>query len=71
MIDFELSRLTWRKSSHSGSQEDSSCVEVAPAPPRRMIATRDSKDPFGPALCFNAVEWSGFLGQVRRGSYDL
>jgi hypothetical protein len=71
MIGFELSRLTWRKSSHSGGQEDSSCVEVASVPARRMIATRDSKNPHGPALCFSATEWSGFLRRVHRGSYDL
>jgi hypothetical protein len=71
MIGFELSRMAWRKSSHSGGQEGSSCVEVASVPPERMIATRDSKNPHGPALCFTPAEWSGFLRQVRRGSYDL
>jgi hypothetical protein len=71
MIGLEPSHLRWRKSSHSTGNEGSNCVEVALVPPQRVIATRDSKDPHGPALCFTAAEWGGFLGRIRRGSYDL
>ncbi|MFC4054513.1 DUF397 domain-containing protein [Actinomadura syzygii] len=39
---------TWRKSSHSGTQAGSDCVEVGHLP--EAIALRDSKDPHGPRL---------------------
>ncbi|XRQ16834.1 DUF397 domain-containing protein, partial [Actinomadura welshii] len=38
----------WRKSSHSGTQGGSDCVEVGRFPD--SIAVRDSKDPEGPKL---------------------
>jgi hypothetical protein len=34
-------------------------------------AVRDSKDPNGGVLFFGDVTWRAFLGQVRRGSFDL
>jgi hypothetical protein len=55
----DLSRVTWRKSSHSCSNN---CVEVAFL--GDMIAVRDSKEPSGPALLFNLDEWRSFLAGV-------
>ena len=58
----DLTRATWRKSSHSGSGDQ--CVEVAALPGSRR-AVRDSKDPDGPALLFSAAEWRTLLDAVR------
>lgn len=51
--------LKWRKSTHSGS-EGGECVEVAACP--HTVHVRDSKDPEGPTLSFDAAAWSAFLG---------
>lgn len=59
----ELSRATWRKSSHSGSGDQ--CVEVAALSAGRY-ALRDSKDPHGPALVFDEHQWATLLMTVRR-----
>jgi Domain of unknown function (DUF397) len=56
-------KLEWRKSSHSGAQNN--CVEVAPV--REGTAVRDSKDPDGPILRFPADSWRAFLSAVKAG----
>jgi Domain of unknown function (DUF397) len=61
--------VSWRKSSRSGSNGNQ-CVEVARTAPRQ-IAARDSKSPKGPILRFGGPEWQHFLGEVRRGTYDI
>jgi hypothetical protein len=43
----DLSKATWRKSSHS-TDNGGDCVEVARTP--GAVAVRDSKDPDGPVL---------------------
>jgi hypothetical protein len=65
----DLPGAAWRKSSHSGSNEGG-CVEVASVRARRLIATRDSKNPDGPALCFDPAEWDAFLTDIKRGNYQ-
>jgi hypothetical protein len=62
MLDF--STAVWRKSSHSGSN---GCVEVARV--GDLIAVRDSKDPEGGVLLFNAREWRAFVAGVRDGEF--
>lgn len=52
----------WRKSTHSNSE--GACVEVAPRP-ASTIAVRDSKDPDGPELTFDAVSWGRFVSLAR------
>jgi hypothetical protein len=62
----DLSRATWRKSSHSATN---GCVEVALDPAE--VAVRDSKQQGrGPVLCFNAHEWEAFLAGVRNGEFE-
>jgi hypothetical protein len=61
----DLSRATWRKSSHSATN---GCVEVALDPAE--VAVRDSKDRDGPVLRFNAHEWKAFLAGVRNGEFE-
>ncbi|MBD0736575.1 DUF397 domain-containing protein [Streptomyces sp. CBMA29] len=58
--------LAWTKSSYSGN--NGNCVEVA-ALPDGARATRDSKDPHGPALLFPAPEWTAFLAAVIAGEF--
>jgi hypothetical protein len=62
----DLSRATWRKSSHSGLN---GCVEVAVVD--RTIAVRDSKNPAGPVLLFGVEAWTAFVEGVRDGEFDL
>jgi hypothetical protein len=64
-VDQEVRWTPWRKARASGNQ-GGNCVEVAAAVHR--MAVRDSKDPTGPVLTFQASAWVGFLESVRRGS---
>ncbi|MFI9641272.1 DUF397 domain-containing protein [Micromonospora sp. NPDC051925] len=62
----ELSGVTWRKSTRSGS--DTNCVEVAESV--RVVGVRDSKDPAGPVLAFGRRSWAAFvagLPELRQG----
>jgi uncharacterized protein DUF397 len=61
-----LSSLTWHTSSYSSS--NSNCVEVAAT--GASIAVRDSKDPHGPVLLFNAREWRAFVAAITAGGID-
>ncbi|MFD9889482.1 DUF397 domain-containing protein [Amycolatopsis sp. NPDC059027] len=76
----EQARLTWRKSSHSGSG-NGDCIEVAwvkssysgtgngncveIAALPDQIAVRDSKAPASGALTFPSTAWHSFLSSVR------
>jgi len=76
----------WRKSSHSGQEGDcvevadiwrtsrhsannDSCVEVGAD--EAMVLARDSKDPDGPMLGFEAAAWGAFLNAAKSGRLDL
>jgi Domain of unknown function (DUF397) len=65
-MTLDLSRITWRKSSRSGTN---GCVEVAFA--EDQVAVRDSKDRNGPVLLFTAHEWSAFVGSAQDGEFQL
>ncbi|WP_435173722.1 DUF397 domain-containing protein [Actinacidiphila sp. bgisy145] len=58
---------SWRKSSYSGS-ENADCVEFAQI--ADLVATRDSKNPNGPALVFTQDAWASFVGAVASGAFD-
>ncbi|WP_406170743.1 DUF397 domain-containing protein [Streptomyces sp. NBC_00996] len=57
----------WRKSTYSGGQ-GGDCLEVADDHPT-AVPVRDSKNPHGPKLVFQAEVWSAFVmgvkGEVR------
>lgn len=60
-----LSTALWRKSRHSNGQAN--CVEVTHNLPG-AVAVRDSKQPHGPKLVFDAEEWQVFLARLRERS---
>lgn len=57
----------WYKSSRSAN--NGACVEVAFVP--GLVATRDSKDPTGPALVVDPGAWTSFVAAVKNGDHDL
>jgi hypothetical protein len=59
----------WIKSSYSDN--GGQCVEVAVnlAASRGVVAVRDSKDPAGPALRFDADAFGAFVAGVRDGDF--
>nr|BFD89417.1 DUF397 domain-containing protein [Kitasatospora sp. Xyl93] len=69
MMRNELDVTAWRKSSYSGSN-GGDCIEVAPGFPG-LVPVRDSKDPHGPALVFQAAAWEAFVGAVQEGEFPV
>ncbi|MCZ7435028.1 DUF397 domain-containing protein [Micromonospora sp. WMMC241] len=59
----DLSGATWRKSRRSAQSND--CVEVAVDLPG-VVGVRDSKDPAGPVLTFDAYPWRVFVAAPPR-----
>ncbi|HEX7659594.1 MAG TPA: DUF397 domain-containing protein [Pseudonocardiaceae bacterium] len=57
----EQDRLTWRKSSYSGTQEN--CVEIAFD--QQAVAVQDSKNPTGPTLAVDPAAFTSFLTSLR------
>ncbi|MEU3453091.1 DUF397 domain-containing protein [Micromonospora sp. NPDC006766] len=62
-----LTRVTWRKSTRSGSSGN--CVEVATPP--RVVMVRDSKDRQGSPLSFTPEQWADFIEGIRAGKFDV
>lgn len=84
--DLDLTRLAWRKSSRSASQN--ACVELAAvwrkssrsaaqnecvelADAACCVAVRDSKRPAQPPLSLARPAWAAFARTTRGGRYDL
>ncbi|MEU6039624.1 DUF397 domain-containing protein [Actinomadura sp. NPDC047616] len=55
----------WRKSSYSGEDTSSNCVEVAVLSP--LVGVRDSKDPDGPHLHLTRSAFAALLSQIKSG----
>ena len=55
-----MTEIRWRKSSHSGGDGNSNCVDLA----HDLSAVRDSKNPGGPVL---SVHVRTLLAHVRSG----
>lgn len=64
MAETGTANTHWRKSSHSGG--DNNCVEVAGT--GTAITVRDSKNPRGGMLSFTPVGWKAFTRNIRRQS---
>ncbi|WFE36517.1 DUF397 domain-containing protein [Micromonospora sp. WMMD975] len=62
----DLTRVTWRRSTRSGSSGN--CVEVATLP--QAVIVRDSKDRQGPMLSVSADRWAGFVRGIKAGTFD-
>lgn len=54
--------LMWIKSSYSGNEHGSNCVEVAASP--STVHVRDSKDVDQPSLTFGPHSWTGFVSHA-------
>ncbi|WP_405101746.1 DUF397 domain-containing protein [Micromonospora sp. NBC_01412] len=62
MTNPDLTSVVWRKSTRSDGN-GGACVEVADL--RDGVAVRDSKDPNGPVLAFDANGWHGFIDSLK------
>ena len=60
-----LPGVVWRKSSYS-SGNGGACIEVADGL-TGVVPVRDSKDPHGPVLVFDAEAWAAFVADVKAG----
>ena len=54
--------LQWRKATYS-SGNGGNCIEVAATD--QTVAVRDSKDPDGPRLTFEALAWQAFAAKIK------
>jgi hypothetical protein len=61
---------TWRKSSYSGSGNQSDCVEVASLAGNK-IGLRDSKHPEVGHHSLTREALAGLLGDIKAGKLDL
>lgn len=66
-VPAESIEATWVKSRKSTA--NGQCVELAALPEGR-IAMRNSTDPGGPALVFEAAEIDAFLDGAKQGEFD-
>lgn len=57
----------WRKSSRSGTENNTSCVELAGV--SGGVAVRDSKAPDDGYIAFVAADWRRFIDQVKADRY--
>lgn len=60
-----LPGAAWHKSSYS-SGNGGACIEVADGL-TGVVPVRDSKDPDGPALVFQAEAWAAFVADIKAG----
>ena len=66
----ELTAVRWRTSTRSASA-GSNCVELGPVARSGRVAVRDSKDRDGGVLLVDGTRWTEFIGDVKRGGFDL
>ncbi|HVV20029.1 MAG TPA: DUF397 domain-containing protein [Pseudonocardiaceae bacterium] len=63
----DLAGAVWRRSSHSGGDNGSQCVEVAVFAGR--AAVRDSKNTAAEALAFPMAGLAAFVGAAKHGTW--
>jgi hypothetical protein len=54
----------WRKATRSWANSD--CVEIGQLA-GDVVGVRDSRNPGGPVISFDAGQWKAFLAEVRAG----
>jgi Domain of unknown function (DUF397) len=59
-----MTKLTWRKSTFSGSQAN--CVEVGDH--KNRVLVRDAQDRTGPVLRFTPSAWRDLTARIKTGS---
>lgn len=59
----------WRRSSYSGGNGQSNCVDVRSLP--GVVAVRDSKNPDEPMLTVAPQTWQTFTERVKADGFDL
>ncbi len=59
--------IDWRVSSWCAGNGD--CIAVGRLPTGQVLV-RDTKDPDGPQLRFDAREWRAFVAGIRAGDFD-
>ena len=64
----DLNSAPWRKSSYS-DDNGGNCIEAAPGFIPGAVPVRDSKDPEGPALLFDADAFTAFVTAVKAGEF--
>ncbi|MGW0312347.1 DUF397 domain-containing protein [Streptomyces flavidovirens] len=67
MISAKTLHVTWRASTYS-STNGGECVEVGEGLVN-TVPVRDSKNPHGPALLFEAPAFSAFVSAVKGGEF--
>lgn len=61
----------WRKSSRSGSGGNAgNCVEAGQLTDGTGIAVRDTKHRTGATFTFTPDTWSGFVANLKTGTFD-
>jgi uncharacterized protein DUF397 len=69
MLALDHAGPAWRKSSFSGANGGTGCVEVA-ALPGGEVAVRDTKDRARPPHHHSAPAWREFLAAIRAREFD-
>lgn len=68
----ELASIEWRISSHTGSGDGGTCVEVGPLRDNSgRVAVRHSQRPDGAIIVYTAAEWTAFRAGVADGEFDF
>jgi hypothetical protein len=65
VVEVEPSGIRWVKSSVSGTNAESSCLEVALL--ADSVLVRDSKDRPGPRLTIAVAGWAALIESLRMG----
>ncbi|WIM93904.1 DUF397 domain-containing protein [Actinoplanes oblitus] len=57
----------WYKSSYSAAT--AACVEVAVSSDRKSVSVRDSKNPDGAILTYQAAAWQSFIQDIQEDRF--
>jgi hypothetical protein len=68
----ELATINWRISSHTGSGDGGTCVEVGTlSDGSGRVAVRHSQWPNGAILVYSAAEWTAFEAGMQAGEFHF